>query len=409
MTRNVSDIFLNEQTSKKKWKMPVEKEELVNIRKTNNRRKKIVEEEQLQYQGYKLSYTKLLVTCLAVLLSGGLLWFFMQWYRRVYLRCTHEKCSIEKASKILLVDSYNQYHVETVSRSSDNPSIFFYNKKMKYVWDPKQYNFVKVGGLEIQNCSEFYAFKNGLSSKEATSLLRYHGKNSIDIDVKPVVTLVLREVRNPFYLYQTFIVILWYLQFYYQFATCVVILSILSVSTTVWETRKQTKALRNAMRLQDIVSVVRDGNELQISSEDLVPGDVIIIPKSHFTMVCDAVLLTGTCVMNESMLTGECEPVSKVPIENDTRAEYSSMTCKKSLLSCGTDVLHSRDTDGRGVKAVVYRTGFSTVKGELVRAILFPKPVKIKLDSDLLKCMAIFFLLGIPALIYAAIVGTEQQ
>jgi cation-transporting ATPase 13A3/4/5 len=42
------------------------------------------------------------------------------------------------------------------------------------------------------------------------------------------------------------------------------------------------------------------------SSEDLVPGDVFEIsdPNLH-VYPCDAILLTGDCIVNESMLTGK--------------------------------------------------------------------------------------------------------
>ena len=35
-----------------------------------------------------------------------------------------------------------------------------------------------------------------------------------------------------------------------------------------------------------------------ISSEDLVPGDVILIPPNGCEMSCDAVLLSGTAIGN---------------------------------------------------------------------------------------------------------------
>jgi P-type E1-E2 ATPase len=41
-----------------------------------------------------------------------------------------------------------------------------------------------------------------------------------------------------------------------------------------------------------------------VSSEDLVPGDVIVIPQQGTTMHCDAALISGNCIVNESMLTG---------------------------------------------------------------------------------------------------------
>lgn len=43
----------------------------------------------------------------------------------------------------------------------------------------------------------------------------------------------------------------------------------------------------------------------EILSTDLVPGDLMVIPSNGTIMPCDAVLVTGTCIVNESMLTGE--------------------------------------------------------------------------------------------------------
>jgi cation-transporting ATPase 13A3/4/5 len=42
-----------------------------------------------------------------------------------------------------------------------------------------------------------------------------------------------------------------------------------------------------------------------IPERDLVPGDVIAVPAHGCVMTCDAVLIAGTCIVNESMLTGE--------------------------------------------------------------------------------------------------------
>lgn len=51
-----------------------------------------------------------------------------------------------------------------------------------------------------------------------------------------------------------------------------------------------------------------------IPSEHLVPGDVVVIPPQGCMMQCDAVLLQGNCIVNESMLTGESVPVTKTAI-----------------------------------------------------------------------------------------------
>lgn len=56
----------------------------------------------------------------------------------------------------------------------------------------------------------------------------------------------------------------------------------------------------------DFVTVVRgdSGQHEIIPSNLLVPGDVFIVPSDGCTMHCDSVLLTGNCIVNESMLTG---------------------------------------------------------------------------------------------------------
>lgn len=42
-----------------------------------------------------------------------------------------------------------------------------------------------------------------------------------------------------------------------------------------------------------------------ISSVELVPGDVIELPRRKGIIICDAVLLDGTCVVDEAELTGD--------------------------------------------------------------------------------------------------------
>jgi len=47
------------------------------------------------------------------------------------------------------------------------------------------------------------------------------------------------------------------------------------------------------------------GDIIELPRSGLVPGDIIELPRSGCVMDVDAVLLCGTCIVNESMLTGE--------------------------------------------------------------------------------------------------------
>lgn len=137
----------------------------------------------------------------------------------------------------------------------------------------------------------------------------------------------------------------------------------------------------------------------EVLSTDLVPGDVMVIPSNGTIMPCDAVLVSGTCIVNESMLTGgrhniqlerslsvfhtlfqrvlpeklipvcppsgESVPVTKTNLPNpvpgergqETDSAYSAEEHKRHTLFCGTDVIQTRFYTGELVKAVVVRTG----------------------------------------------------
>jgi P-type E1-E2 ATPase len=54
--------------------------------------------------------------------------------------------------------------------------------------------------------------------------------------------------------------------------------------------------------------------EKRILTQQLVPGDILCINplEDKVPFHCDAVLVEGTCSVDESMLTGESYPITKV-------------------------------------------------------------------------------------------------
>uniref|UniRef100_A0A452RAB0 ATPase 13A3 n=1 Tax=Ursus americanus TaxID=9643 RepID=A0A452RAB0_URSAM len=217
-----------------------------------------------------------------------------------------------------------------------------------------------------------------------------YGVNEITVKVPSVFKLLIKEVLNPFYIFQLFSVILWSTDEYYYYALAIVIMSIVSIVSSLYSIRKQYIMLHDMVAAHSTVRVsVCRVNEEEIFSTDLVPGDVMVIPLNGTVMPCDAVLINGTCIVNESMLTGESVPVTKTNLPNpsvDIKGMgdefYSPEIHKRHTLFCGTTVIQTRFYTGELVKAVVVRTGFSTSKGQLVRSILYPKPTDFKLYRD---------------------------
>jgi magnesium-transporting ATPase (P-type) len=146
------------------------------------------------------------------------------------------------------------------------------------------------------------------------------------------------------------------------------------------------------------VTVSRSNNNYEeIPSELLVPGDIISIPSASHVMTCDAVLLNGTCIVNESMLTGESIPIIKTPLpQPETNYElYDVETHKRHTLFSGTQIVQTRSQNSERILAVVIRTGFDTSKGNLVRSILFPKPIGFKFYKDSLKFVLFLFFVAL--------------
>ena len=73
----------------------------------------------------------------------------------------------------------------------------------------------------------------------------------------------------------------------------------------------------------------------------LVPGDYVLFPTNGgYTVECDAVLVEGSCVVNESMLTGESIPVTKVSIP-DENVKFNYDQQRQYILFQGTQVTSS--------------------------------------------------------------------
>jgi cation-transporting ATPase 13A2 len=158
-------------------------------------------------------------------------------------------------------------------------------------------------------------------------------------------------------------------------------------------------------RFSSHVKLWRNGAWTYHKSEDMVPGDIMDIEIEQGTiMPCDAVLLQGDCIFNESMLTGESLPVSKSPISDnelqclnfDSEEPASSPRMAFYFLFAGTKIIRVRhsqaqksivdsytpDSLKRGAIALVVRTGFNTSKGSLIRSILFPRPNNFRFYQD---------------------------
>lgn len=217
-----------------------------------------------------------------------------------------------------------------------------------------------------------------------------YGDNQIDVPIKSWVELLFLEALNPFYVFQVFSVILWFTYNYYYYACVIILMTGFGIFFSIRQTLKNQNALHATVFSTDTATVVQeDKSNLTIDTKYLVPGDILEIPSSGCTMQCDAVLLSGNCILDESMLTGESVPVTKTPLPCKKDLIYDMKEHARHTLFCGTKVIQTRYIGSEQVLAVVINTGNTTAKGELIRSILYPPPVDYKFEQDSYKFVAL--------------------
>ncbi|XP_030071441.1 polyamine-transporting ATPase 13A3 isoform X1 [Microcaecilia unicolor] len=397
------------------------------------------EEDEMEIYGYNLCHWKLVLVAVGVFCTGGFLLLLLYWMPKWRVKATCARATLKDCDVVLLrttdefriwfcarvrillspgnnpfqdpessVDKVANGHTvhlpESPAQESEDqlqmcPQAqlqeirYFTHHSLKYFWNDLSQTFAFLKGLDegFSCCLVHEELSKGLSREVHDYRKLFFGINEIDVKVPSIFKLLIKEVLNPFYIFQLFSVILWTTDEYYYYALAIVIMSLISIGSSLYTIKKQYVMLHDMVAAHSIVrvSVCRANEEIEeILSTDLVPGDVIVIPSNGMIMPCDAVLVSGTCIVNESMLTGESVPVTKTNLPNPildskgTEEVYYPETHKRHTLFCGTNVIQTRFYTGELVKAIVVRTGFSTSKGQLVRSILYPKPTDFKLYRD---------------------------
>uniref|UniRef100_I3JWX4 Polyamine-transporting ATPase 13A3 n=1 Tax=Oreochromis niloticus TaxID=8128 RepID=I3JWX4_ORENI len=382
-----------------------------------------------EVSGYRPCLWKMILVGVGAVCSGGLLLLLLYWLPEWGVKSTCTHTTLKDAHTVLLrtTDEFRQWfrakvHVMlapgkkpfdslasqpenqlpngdgdlgvsacVVSPLSPSQVHYFVHHSTRYYWNDVIQNFELYKGLEDVNvsCASLHSeHSSGLSKTLQDYRRLFFGENEIAVRVPSLLKLLVKEVLNPFYIFQLFSIILWSFEDYYYYASAIVFMSIISIATSLYTIKKQYVMLHDMVAAHSVVrvSVCRGNKDIeQAMSTELVPGDVIVIPANGMIMPCDAVLFRGTCIVNESMLTGESVPVTKTSLPSageEGARSYNMDEHKKHTLYCGTHVIQTRFYAGELVKAVVVRTGFSTEKGQLVRSILYPKPTDFKLYHD---------------------------
>lgn len=226
--------------------------------------------------------------------------------------------------------------------------------------------------------AELHAMRNGLSDDERQLRKELFGPNKLETPVRSWLLLLFDEVLNPLYIFQLFAVTSWLLVRYWLYSVVVILMSVSSAVTNLWQTRQNLKKVHAMGRQPATVRrLIEDGFQT-VDSSQIVPGDVIEIDTE--LTCCDIVLLSGECVVNESMLTGESVPLTKTALSMTSNSIFNVERDSSHILFCGTQVLMLIGT--KKPIGLCIRTGFDTTRGKLILSILHPRTSSFQFYKD---------------------------
>jgi Ca2+-transporting ATPase len=210
--------------------------------------------------------------------------------------------------------------------------------------------------------------RNGLATTEAESRLDQIGPNRIEEDQGPSrLQLLARQFTDVLVLILIAAALISGLLLG-DWVEALVIVAIVIINAAIGFTQ-EAKAADAAEGLRRLTSphakVVRDGQEQQIATEDIVPGDLIIIETGDRVFADARLIDVSRLEMDESELTGESTSVIK---STEPVSEDSVIGDRTSMVFSGTIAVA-----GRGL-GVVTTTGYDTEIGRIAGMLREEEP-----------------------------------
>ncbi|WKZ17729.1 MAG: HAD-IC family P-type ATPase [Candidatus Jettenia sp. CY-1] len=217
----------------------------------------------------------------------------------------------------------------------------------------------------------------GLPDKEAKERLQQYGPNRLAEEKKiSKIKILLHQFTSPL-IYILFVAALVTFLLKEFIDTSVIMASVFL--NTIIGYIQEFKAEQSVEALKKMLipkaKVLRDGQEKEINSEELVPGDIVLLASGSKVPADLRLFNTLELRIDESMLTGESIPGEKTttPIQKDNLTPGD----QKNMAFTGTIVVSGR---GRGI---VTKTGNRTVLGQIAKDVREAVKVKTPLQSRL--------------------------
>lgn len=248
--------------------------------------------------------------------------------------------------------------------------------------------------------------EKGLTSEQAQKRLEENGKNRLEEGKKKsVIRRLLEQFADPMIIILIVAAAISGITAAFEggFPSDVIIILFVVILNAILGVVQESKAEKAIEALQEMAAatskVERDGKVMQIKSEDLVVGDVIILEAGDAVPADARIIESASLKIEEAALTGESVPVNKfIDIINlkDTEKDVP-LGDRKNMMYMGSSVVY-----GRG-RAVVTATGMDTEMGKIAGALAQAQDGQTPLQKKLAQLSKIlsFIVIGICVVIFA--------
>ena len=218
---------------------------------------------------------------------------------------------------------------------------------------------------------ELQTTEQGLSETEAARRLSEHGPNRLAAGKKKSnLQRFFEELKDPMILILLAAALISGITSAYEgesYADVVIILTVVIINAVlgVLQESKAEKAIEALQEIAAATSKVMRGGKMEVKkSEELVPGDIVILEAGDAVPADGRILESASMKIEEAALTGESVPVNKTAdVLTSGAASEVPLGDRKNMVYMGSTVVY-----GRG-RAVITGTGMKTEMGKIAHVL----------------------------------------
>ncbi|MBU5268415.1 cation-transporting P-type ATPase [Clostridium sporogenes] len=207
----------------------------------------------------------------------------------------------------------------------------------------------------------------GLNNSQIAIIEEINGKNKIDIPKgKGIIYIAFTQFKKPWIILLLSVVIMFFYKSEIYLSAILGVMLLSNIFILTLEEFKEGKSLLEFEKLNSKDSlVVRNGKQIKISSEELVPGDIILLYQGDIVPADIRIIESNSLKVKEGAVTGQGNTVekysTKIEDEDINLNQMGNILFKTSIIIEGN------------CKGIVVETGLNTQIGNIISMLVEEK------------------------------------